>query len=102
MTDTFPAVKRMDHEEKNQYQAEGTHPAIISKGIFGNAQRLLETRKAMKQQHLLPHENPLHEILSAVRPYAELAGSRMLLSSVIATPSCIYLQDAERLRLFII
>ena len=63
MTDTFPAVKRTNHGEKNQYQVEGTHPAIISKEVFGNAQRLLETRKAMKQQRLHPQENPFSDTI---------------------------------------
>ena len=63
MTDTFPAVHKMNHGEKNQYQAEGTHPAIISKDSFESAHRLLETRKAMKCQRLLPHENPFRDTI---------------------------------------
>ena len=63
MTDTFPAVKKTNHGEKNQYQAEGTHPAIISKDIFEKAQRLWESRKTMKRQRLLPTENPFRDTI---------------------------------------
>ena len=58
MTNAFPAVQKANHGEKDQYQAERTHPAIINKDIFENARRLLEARKAMRRQRLLPNENP--------------------------------------------
>ena len=63
MTDTFPAVHKVNHGEKDQYQVEGTHPAIISKEIFENAHRLLEERRAMRGQRLLPNENPFRDTI---------------------------------------
>lgn len=44
-TDTLPIKAHLNHGERPQYFAEGSHPAIIDKSTFDTVQKLLRQRK---------------------------------------------------------
>lgn len=58
-SDTLPTTRHRNKGECEQYYAEGTHPPIIPREIFDQAQKLLKKREVDYRRRKCPGSHPL-------------------------------------------